>query len=148
MPRSHTALLKETYMSKARARFRAALPCAALILLALPVTASGAVYRGTAKADHLIGSAKADTLSGRAGADVLDGRGGRDRVFGGAGSDRIVADGRDRVSGGAGADKIEVTTTGLGFRVACGAGRDQLTVTGPAGLTKKAVRAHASGCDA
>ena len=134
-------------MPTALARWRAALPCAALILLCSSTSASAEVMRGTPKADRLIGSAAADTLRGRAGADVLDGRGGNDRIFGDRGNDRIAADGGDLVVAGPGADRIAVAADRLAFRVACGAGRDRLTVSAAAGLSKRAVRERTSGCE-
>ena len=50
-------------MPNAFARLRALLPCALLILLAVPMTASAATVRGTKKADHLVGKTGADTIS-------------------------------------------------------------------------------------
>ena len=72
-------------MPNAFARLRAVLPCALLILLAVPMTASASVVHGTKKSDRLVGTTGADTIRAKAGSDKIDGRGGADRIFAGAG---------------------------------------------------------------
>ncbi|HET8758003.1 MAG TPA: calcium-binding protein, partial [Solirubrobacteraceae bacterium] len=135
-------------MPNALARLRAAvLPCAVFILLVLPASAFADVMKGTAKNDRLIGSSAADTIRARAGKDVLDGRGGADRLFGGAGADRITADSVDRVKAGRGADRVTVQADSLDFTIKCGPGKDRVTATAAAGLSKRAVRKRTSGCE-
>ena len=49
---------------------------------------------------------------------------------------------------GAGADRILVTASGsLTGRIACGTGRDTLTVTSRPAITRRAVKRRASGCE-
>src|SRR5581483_2465842 len=103
--------------SMPHARLRVAVPCVALALLAIPASASGAVIKGTPKADRLTGSASADRIEARGGRDFVKGAGGADKLYGGAAADRIVADGWDRVSAGAGADTIQLTADALSFRI-------------------------------
>ena len=125
-------------MPTALARLRAALLCAALVLLVTCPAASAKVIRGTSAADRITGSDAADTIRGLRGADVIDGRGGADHVWGGAGKDTIVADGEDRVSGGAGADRVHVIANASSFRISCGPGRDLLTFTAAPGVSRAA----------
>jgi chitodextrinase len=134
-------------MPYALSRLRAALPCAALILLATPASSPAAVMRGTAKADRLIGSAAADTIKARGGADVVDGAGGADKVDAGKGNDRIQADGRDRVVGGAGRDRIQLSADALAFKVNCGPGKDRLTITAAVGVKNRVLAERAKGCE-
>ena len=70
-------------MPNALARLRAALLCAALILVVLPAAASARLVKGTGTSDTLQGTASADTIKGLGGADVINGLGGADRIYGG-----------------------------------------------------------------
>ena len=133
-------------MPYAFARFRAALPCAVLMLVALPTVAQAAVMRGTSKADKLIGSAAKDSISARAGADVIDGRAGADRLNGGAGNDRITAGRGDKVAAGR-AMTASRSRRRLDFSVACGPGSDRVKVVTATAAPRKAIAKHTSGCE-
>jgi hypothetical protein len=138
-------------MPSAFPRLRAALPCAAMVLLASGAIATpiapAAVKKASARGDRLIGTDAPDVLRGGAGPDVLDGRGGADRIYGGAGADQIFADGYDRVDAGPGDDRVVLVAEAMSFQVACGAGRDRLTVKSAAPLSRQALRPMVSGCE-
>ena len=73
-------------MPNALARLRAALLCAALILVVLPAAASARWSGGPATAGQIQGTAAADTIKGLGGADVINGRAEADRDLRRAGS--------------------------------------------------------------
>jgi hemolysin type calcium-binding protein len=77
---------------------------------------------------RLLGEGDDDILSGGSRADVLRGAAGDDQLFGGPGVDRLEPGrGRDIVQSGAGDDTI-AARDGAFDRIACGGGRDTVTM--------------------